>query len=182
MLKKVIYGVVVCVLALSVLFLCLPGEEEHKISVSATVESVRISERSADHPIMTNEEDNIENFMAVSGLSREEVVDIINNPDKYMYIVCLVKVENKGDAKILLKEPSNDMFKKNDVWLLNEIDGYREIQPNTTVKTNVFLVAKNTAENKKFNSSVPLTVEYSEKIIFKEIHNSIIVWTQDEKK
>ena len=98
-----------------------------------------------------------------------------------MYIFCLVKVENKGDAKILLKEPSNDMFKKNDVWLLNEIDGYREIQPNTTVKTNVFLVAKNTAENKNFSASLPMTVEYNEKIVFKKVRNSIIVWTQEEQ-
>ena len=103
-------------------------------------------------------------------------------PVVFHLVCCLVKVENKGDVKLLLKEHSKDMFEKNNVWLLNEIGGYQEIPPNTTVKTNVSLVAKNTAENKNFNSSVPLTVEYSEKIIFRKIHNSIIVRTQVEKK
>lgn len=182
MLKKVIYGVVVCVLALSVLFLCLPGEEEHKISVSATVEEIEISEGSADDPIISDDEQEISNFMRISGLSKEETMDIVNNPEKYLYIVYWVNIENKGDTKFLIKSPPNDVLEKNDAWVLSEVDGYQEILPNTTAKTNVFLVAKNTAENKKFNSSVPLTVEYSEKIIFKEIHNSIIVWTQDEKK
>lgn len=97
-------------------------------------------------------------------------------------VCCLVKVENKVDVKLLLKKPPNDTLEKNDAWVLSEVDGYQEILPNTTAKTNVFLVAKNTAENKNFNSSVPLTVEYSEKIIFRKIHNSIIVWTQGEKE
>ena len=88
MLKKVIYGVVVSVLALSVLFLCLPGEEEHKISVSATVKEIEISEGSADDPIISDDKQDISNFMRFSGLSKKETMDIVNNPEEYLYIVC----------------------------------------------------------------------------------------------
>ena len=73
MLKNVICCFLACVMILSVVHFCCTGKVEHNLFVSATVESVRISERSADHPLLPNKEDNIENFMEVSGLSREEV-------------------------------------------------------------------------------------------------------------
>lgn len=178
MLKNVICIFLVCLLILSVIYLCNLGTVEHYIFASATVENVSIREGSVENPIIPNEENHIENFMKVSGLSEEDTMDIINNPENYLYIVCLVKIENKGDVKLLLKEPSVNMFEEHDIWLLNEIEGYQELAPNAAEKTSIFLVAKNTTDNKNFSTSIPMTVEYNEKIAFKKIRNSIIVWTK----
>lgn len=181
MLKNVICCFLVCVVILSVVYFCCTGEVEHNLFVSATVEEIEISEGSADDPIISDDEQEISNFMRISGLSKEETVDIVNNPEEYLYIVYWVNIENKGDTELLLKAPSNNMFDKKDAWLLNQIDGYKEILPNKAVKTAAFLVAKNTAENKNFSASLPMTVEYNEKIVFKKVRNSIIVWTQEDQ-
>ncbi len=181
MLKKVVHIFLICVLTLSVsivLFLVEPRIVEHKLSATAIVESVDIREGSCDEQIIPNEEKHIKNFMRVSGLSKLKTMDIVNNPEKYLYILCTVKIENKGDTELLLIEPSIDMFKDNDIWLLSEIEGYQKISPKTIARTNVFLVAKNTDDNKNFRMPIPITMEYSEQIDFKQIKNTLIVFTE----
>lgn len=181
MLKKIIFCLLAGALVILAVCLCLPETIKHTFSVKATVENVSVYKGDANNPIIPNEEKHIENFMRVSGLSKSSAMDIVNNPEKYLYIVCSVNIENKGDVKLLLKEPAKDVFNEEDIWLLSEIEGYQELLPNTTEKADIYLVAKNTAENQRFNSSIPITVEYNDKILFKEIKNSATVWAQESK-
>lgn len=182
MLKTVMCCFITCVLTLlasTVLLFAETGTKEHKLSVIATIEDVDIREGSWNNEIIPNEEKHIQNFMRNSGLSKSKTMDIVDNPEKYLSILCTVKIENKSDIELLLVEPSIDMFESDEIWLLSEIEGYQNIPPNTNVRTNVFLVAKNTHNNKNFRDPIPITMEYSEQILTKQIKNTIVVFTRN---
>ncbi len=165
-------------LVLMVIFVFSFDQTERIFSIDTTIEEVSIRKGDKDNPIIPNEDDHIDNFMRASGMSESEVMDIINNPENYLYIDCLVKVENKGNVEVLLKGPAVEMMKKDGVWLLNEIEGYQEVLPNTDTRTGVFLVAKNTPENNNFKASIPMRLEYTEKLLFMQVRNTIVSWTK----